>query len=194
MNVLAIIKKSITDLKGYWNIAILASLLMGLLPMTIQYNKTLGLLLVLLFSGALKAGVSKISLLIVNKQKLEFLNIFDGFYMFKNALGVFLLSMVFIALGLICFIVPGIIIMIWLSQSFFILIENPSLEPLEVFKKSKALIKGHEFQFFVLIIIFSLLTVLLILSKLFILSLFISSIQYVVLANFYLNLKGNNND
>lgn len=189
MNLLEIIKKSISDLKGYWSIMLLASLILGVLPITVQYNKTLGLLLLLILSGPLRSGVSKIALLIEQKKEATITHIFEGFKFFKNSLGVFLLSLVFIVGGIIFFIVPGIIIMIWLSQSFFILVENPELEPMEVFKKSKELIKGKELKYFTLLIIFTLITLLLALSKLILLSFLIAPVQYVVFANFYQNLK-----
>ncbi len=189
MNLLEIIKKSILDLKEYWSIAILSSILINLLPITIQYHKTIGLLLVLIFSGALRAGIYKVSLLIVKKEKTTIQNIFDGFKFFKNAMGVFLLSLVFIIGGFLFFIIPGIVIMIWLSQAFFILVENPTLEPMEVFKKSRNLIRGKELNFFLMMLFFTLVTLALVFSKLIFLSFLIAPIQYVSFANFYQNLK-----
>ncbi|ANW97247.1 hypothetical protein AXE80_13515 [Wenyingzhuangia fucanilytica] len=184
-----ILKKSFQDLKGFWSTALLASMPLSLLPVFIQYDKTIGMLLLLLLSGALRAGVSKVTLCIASKQPVKLNYIFDGFNYFKHSLGVFLLSMLFIALGLICFIVPGIIIAIWLSQSFFILVENPNLEPLEIFKLSKEMIKGNEIKLVYLFLIFVLISVVLILLNLVLLTLLIAPIQYVVFANFYNSLK-----
>lgn len=188
MNIIEIVKKSILDLKSYWSIAFLASLFISLLSLSVQYDKTIGLLLLLIFTGPFKSGISKISLDILEKKEISISHIFDGFKIFKNSLGVFLLSTVFIVLGLICFIVPGIIIMIWLSQSFFVLVENPMLEPLEVFKKSREIIKGKEVDYFLLLLFFTLITVLLFFTKLFFIGLLITPIQYVAFANFYKKL------
>lgn len=188
-NIVTIIKKSIKDLNGYWLVVLIPSLLVGLLPTAIQFNKVIGLLLVLLFTGAFKTGLSKICLSLIRKQPVELLDVIYGFKIFKNSLGVFLLSLVFIVLGMFLFIIPGIIIMIWLSQSFFILVENPTLEPLEVFKKSRELIRGKELDYFVLILFFTLITLTLVYTKLFVIGLFVGPIQYVVFANFYSNLK-----
>ncbi|SHH41987.1 DUF975 family protein [Wenyingzhuangia marina] len=184
-----IIKKSIKDLRGYWSMALLASIPLSLLPVSIQYDKNIGMLLLLLFSGAFRAGLSKVTLNIATKQPLKMYLIFDGFTYFKHSLGVFLLSMLFIGLGLICFIIPGILIAIWLSQAFFILVENPSLEPLEIFKKSRELMKGNEIKYLSLFLIFILLSVVLIISNLVLLTLLITPIQYVVFANFYRSIK-----
>lgn len=184
-----IFKKSFQDLKGFWSIALLASLPLNLLPSFFIYDRTIGLLLILLFSGALRVGISKVVLSIVNKQAVHVSYILDGFKNFKNSLGVFLLSMIFIGLGLVCFIIPGIIIFIWLSQAFFILVEHPELEPLEVFKKSKEMMKGHEVHYFIIFLIFTLISLAFVFLNLMFLSLLITPIQYIVFANFYKNIK-----
>ncbi|MDO3694011.1 hypothetical protein QVZ41_03990 [Wenyingzhuangia sp. chi5] len=189
MSTIDILKKSFQDLKGFWSIALLASLPLSLLPGFMVLDKTIGLLLILVLSGPFRVGLSKITLNIVNKQPIKMSYIFDGFTYFKHALGVFLLSMIFIGLGLICFIIPGIVIFIWLSQAFFILVENPSSEPIEVFKISKEMMKGNEIKYLTIFMIFIVISVILILFKLIFISLLIVPIQYIVFANFYNSLK-----
>ena len=189
MNLIHLIKKSILELKGTYGLLLLASLPLSFLPLVIQQNKIVGMLLLLVFSGPLKAGLSKLSLAIVNKQPLQFSYFLDGFNHFKNALGIFLLSLVFIIGGLFLFIVPGIIIAIWLSQSYFILIENPTMEPMDIFKKSKELMKGMEVKYFLTLLIFTIISLVLILGKVPLVSLLIVPIQYVTFANFYQFLK-----
>lgn len=189
MNILHLIKKSVLDLRGYFSILLLASLPLSFLPLVIQENKIIGMLLLLVLSGPLKAGLSKLSLAIVDKQPLKLSFFLEGFTYFKNSLGVFLLSLVFIIGGLFLLIIPGIIVAIWLSQSYFVLAENPTLEPMDVFKKSKELIKGSELQLFLIMLFFTSISLLLILSKLTLVSLLIVPIQYVTLTNFYHFLK-----
>ncbi|NJB81259.1 DUF975 family protein [Wenyingzhuangia aestuarii] len=189
MNILHLIKKSVLDLRGYFSILLLASLPLSFLPLVIQENKIIGMLLLLVLSGPLKAGLSKLSLAIVDKQPLKLSFFLEGFTYFKNSLGVFLLSLVFIIGGLFLLIIPGIIVAIWLSQSYFVLAENPTLEPMDVFKKSKELIKGSELQLFLIMLFFTSISLLLILSKLTLVSLLIVPIQYVTLSNFYNYLK-----
>lgn len=189
-----IIKKSIKDLKGVWGIALISSMLLSLLPMFYLQHKQLGLLVILLFSGALRAGNTKVVLCIATKKFLKINYIIEGFSYFKNTLGVFLLSLVFISLGFLFFILPGIIIAIWLSQSFFVLVENPSLEPMDIFKKSRELIKGYELKYFLIFFLFTVLTLALVFVNLSFLALLLAPIQYVVFANFYIFLKSVNND
>lgn len=184
-----ILKKSFQDLKRFWSIVLLASMPLSLLPSFLIVNKTVGLLLVLIFTGVLRLSLSKVTLFIAQGKIVKISQIFDGFYQFKNSLGVFLLSMVFIAFGLLLLIIPGIIIFIWLSQSFFILAEHPELEPLEVFKKSKELMKGHEVYYFLFFIAFICLSLIFVWIKLPFLSFLLVPLEYTFFANFYLSLK-----
>ena len=191
MDIVQIIKKSFQDLKFFWGVVLLASLPITLLPNIFLIHQTLGLFLILVLSGALRAGLSKICLTVVDKKPINLAFILEGFLYFKNALGVFLLSTVFIVLGLFAFIIPGIVIAILLSQSYFILVENPELEPLEVFKKSRNLIKGFELSYFSLLLLFTSITVLFFLINLPFLSILIVPIEYIVMTNFYKSLKEN---
>lgn len=191
MDIVQIIKKSIKDLKFFWGVVLLASLPVTLLPNIFLINKTLGLFLILVLSGALRVGLSKICLTVVEKKPINLAFILDGFLYFKNALGVFLLSTIFIVLGLFAFIIPGIVIAIFLSQSYFILAENPKIEPLEIFKKSRNLIKGFELQYFLLLLLFTSISVIFFLINLRFLSILIVPIQYIAMTNFYKILKEN---
>lgn len=191
MDILQIIKKSIVDLKIYWGVMLLASLPLALLPSLFAVNKTLALLAILILSGPLKLGLSKISLAIVRKQSVSIQHLFDGFLNFKNALGVFLLSTVFTIIGLFAFIIPGIVIALFLSQSYFLLVDNSENEPLEIFKLSRNLIKGYELKFLTLLLVFISITLLLFFSKLSFLSIALAPIQYISTANFYMYLKEN---
>ncbi|MGY5355299.1 DUF975 family protein [Wenyingzhuangia sp. IMCC45467] len=185
MSNIDILKKSFQDLKNGWSIVFLASMPLTLLPNFLVYNKNLGLLLILIFTGVLRLCLSKVVLAVTDGKTVKMHQIFNGFNQFKNALGVFLLSMVFIAIGLLLFIIPGIIILIWLSQSFFILVEHPEIEPLEVFKKSKELMKGYEFYYFLFFIGFISVSLICIWLKLPFLSFLLLPIEYTFFANFY---------
>jgi len=189
MKFLDLIKKSILDLRGYFSVLLVASIPLSLLPIAIHQNKTLGIFLVLVLSGPLRFSLSKMSLALVRKESIKVTQLFEGFHYFKNSLGVFLLSIVFVLLGLVAFIIPGIIIFIALSQSYFILADDPDLEPMDVFKKSRSIMKGLEVKFFLIIIIFTCASLLLVLTKLTLVSLLLVPIQYVTLANFYENIK-----
>ena len=59
-----------------------------------------------------------------------------------------------IGLGTILFVIPGIIFSLGLSQCDYILAENPDLKIGEVFKKSRAMMKGNKWRLFCLALSF----------------------------------------
>ena len=190
------IYKSIADLKGKWNIAIIIAIVVTMLPGIFNtVNLTAGLLTMLVVSGPLKLSHAIFNLKVIRNQDLSLNVISEGFKNFKSALGVFLLTTIFVVLGCVLFLIPGIIVMIRLSMVYFILSENPELEPLEVLNRSNALMKGKEFQLisklfplFVAILI----GVSLVLTGVTfagILMVPINVILYVALANFYESIK-----
>ncbi len=189
MELALIFKKSVQDLKLTFGMALVASFPVSMASMALGFHKVIGLLLLLVVSGPLRAGYSKICLNIAKGIPVTIKDTFEGFSYFKNALGVFLLSLVFTFLGLIAFIIPGIVILILLSQSFFVLVENPTLEPLEVFKVSRDLMRGYELKYLSLLLIFVAIAMLLFVTKFMFLGFLIAPIQYVVFANFYKELK-----
>jgi len=185
MSNLTILKRTIKDFKRSWSVALIASLPLNLLPSVFIFDKTVGLLFFLILSGPLRTILSRTTLLITQQKLIKKEEIFSGFISFKNALGVFLLSLVFIVLGGLLFIVPGIIIAIWLSQSFFIMVQYPSLEPMEVFKKSKEMMKGNELKYINLFLLFFSFSVIILYFNLLFLSILIAPIQYIAFAHFY---------
>lgn len=185
MSNLTILKRTIKDFKRSWSVALIASLPLNLLPSVFIFDKTVGLLFFLILSGPLRTILSRTTLLITQQKLIKTEEIFSGFISFKNALGVFLLSLVFIVLGGLLFIVPGIIIAIWLSQSFFIMVQYPSLEPMEVFKKSKEMMKGNELKYINLFLLFFSFSVIILYFNLLFLSILIAPIQYIAFAHFY---------
>ncbi|MCK9536982.1 MAG: DUF975 family protein [Bacilli bacterium] len=88
---------------------------------------------------------------LIKNKKFEFNNVFVGFKDLNHALkaiGVHLLTLLIISLGLILFIVPGIIFALQYSQAIFILTENKEMTVGEAMKESKRIMDGHKIEFF----------------------------------------------
>lgn len=64
-------------------------------------------------------------------------------------LAVTILSRFLIALGIICFFIPGIIIALGLAMTSYLAVDT-DLGPIEVMKKSWEMMKGYKWNFFVL--------------------------------------------
>lgn len=64
-------------------------------------------------------------------------------------LSIYLLAMLSVFFGLICFIIPGIIIAFGCAMMFMVYIDNPEFSETECIRKSKELMKGYKFDFWV---------------------------------------------
>ncbi len=63
--------------------------------------------------------------------------------------GVGLLTSIIVSVGLVLFVIPGIIFSLMLSQASYIMIENPQLSVVEALKRSKAMMHGYKMDYLV---------------------------------------------
>jgi uncharacterized membrane protein len=127
-------------LEGRWGLAIgacLISILIGRFPA-----------LNIIIAGPLAVGMAEFSLKYSRRQKAELSDIFNGFNYFWNGLLAYLLILIFVVLWSLLLIIPGIIAAISYSQTFFLLSENPSMDPMAAIDKSKALMNGYKWKYF----------------------------------------------
>jgi len=186
---LALMRQARQQLGPYWALAVGITFLYSLITgMPTQINESL-FLLVLLISGPMQLGFAIFSLNVARQNNPQLSNLFDGFQSFGNVL----LSYLFIALatlaGLILLVVPGIIVALGLSMTYYILAEDRSLTATEALKKSWEMMDGHKMRLFGLVLRFIpwyLLTI----FTLFIGLLFVFPWQNVAFANFYEEIKG----
>ena len=179
------------QLSPYWALAVGITFLYSLITgMPTQIHESL-FFLVLLILGPMQLGFAIFSLNVARQNNPQLSNLFDGFQSFGNVL----LSYIFIALatlaGLFLLVVPGIIVALGLSMTYFILAENRSLTATEALKKSWELMDGHKMRLFGLVLRFIpwyLLTI----FTLFIGMLFVLPWQNVAFANFYEEIKSAN--
>ena len=95
-------------------------------------------------------GYESYYLKISRKEQTDFKELFSKTKLFGNALIITFLVDFLKTIGLLLFIVPGIIISLVYSQVYFIKLDNPELGITEVLKKSRLLMKGHKMDYFVL--------------------------------------------
>jgi uncharacterized membrane protein len=180
------------SLKGKWLLAIGTFLIYFLIYMGASLIPYAGQLLAILIAGPLAVGAAFFSLKITRDQEAK---TDDLFFSFNNNLGnsilAYLLLTIFVTIGIFLLIIPGIIVAFALSQTFFILAENPSMDSYSAVVKSKDMMKGYKWQYF---------KISLRLMLLFFLCLFTFGIgflwwwpyQNVVLAKFYEEVKAAN--
>ena len=100
-----------------------------------------------------------IALKIIRNKSVEVGLLFEGFKNFGSALGLLVLTAIAVFVGLIFFIIPGIILALGLSQVFYILADNPNMPIIDVMKKSYEMMKGYKTKYFLLGVVFALLSI-----------------------------------
>lgn len=133
-------------LSGRWDIAVPGYLVLILVNAVGSFIPFLSLLI----AGPLAVGVAIFSLNFARDENPKINNIFDGFQNFGKAIGAYLLMILGIMIGFLLLIVPGFILAIGLSQTFFILADDPDIGIMDALQKSWSMMDGHKFDLFVL--------------------------------------------
>lgn len=144
-------------------------------------------ILSLLISAPLTLGISSFFLNLVRGNEVRVEQIFDGFKNFVPSLIMTILITLAVGFGLVLFIIPGIIIAIGFSMSYFILADNPKMDAVSALKASWEMMKGYKVDYFV----FSLLSILLFILGLlafFVGIFYVLPIIYAASALFYVNI------
>ena len=124
----------------------------------------------------------------IEDETVTYEELFSKINMCFSYLAISLLVGLFTALWSLLLIIPGIIAAINYSLVYFVKLDNPELGALEVLRKSKEMMNGHKWDFFVLILSFLGWAILGIFT-LGILYLWLVPYIQVTYANFYNSLK-----
>ena len=65
-----------------------------------------------------------------------------------------LLTSIIVGLGFIALIVPGVILLLGYSQTTLLLADNPDMTAVEAMRESRLLMRGHRWEFFLLVFSF----------------------------------------
>lgn len=118
------------QLKGKWGLAvggffvagILIPFIINLISRLVSHSVILSIIMCLIsiiIDVTIGVGLCRFSLNYADENKEpEFADIFSGFQIVLKAVGLYILMMIIVMIGLIVFIVPGIILIYMFSQSF----------------------------------------------------------------------------
>lgn len=137
---------------------IIASLIISLAQGFAGQIPCVGPIAALIVQGPLYLGLAMFMLKAVRKQNPDIGEIFNGFKNFKEALVACLLMVLFTLLGFIALIVPGIILTLRYSMTYYIMTDQ-NLSGWESMKASNELVKGYTAQVFVLFLLIGLLQI-----------------------------------
>ena len=150
MELLELMRSSRDQLKPYWLMASLVCIIYGVLVGLPSELNTYGELLSFLLAGPLQLGMCIYFLNIVKQQTPSVEKLIDGFKPLAKVLLAYLIITIGTLLGLILLIIPGIIISLGLSMTFYILAEYPEYSVEEALKKSWELTDGYKGELFIL--------------------------------------------
>lgn len=162
----AVLKRNAKDqLRGKWGLAIAAFIISAIIPCIIsiigsvaESNAiiTIGIIVAVIITGPLMYGLCTFILNMVRGNDASISDIFAGFNgeVFIKALIIMILTGIAISIGYMILIVPGIILALMFSQSFFILVDNNDMSAIDCMKASCALMKDNKMYLFVLMLSF----------------------------------------
>ncbi|WP_196001419.1 YciC family protein [Clostridium sp. 1001271B_151109_B4] len=190
------------QLRGKWAVAIGTVLVANILidsDVMYKVSEKFGLfglsvscsLISLFLGGVLSVGLCKFLLdMATKREEPRFETLFSQFNIYLKTLGLNILITLAVCIGTILFIVPGIIVGLMFSQSYYILCEDPSKSITQCIKESVDMMNGHKWDLFYLELTFIgwwLLTAI----TIGIAGLWVSPYVKVTEANFYLSIKNN---
>ena len=94
------------------------------------------------------AGFGLYALRLVRGQNGEMGNLLDGFGQFYRVIMVYLLKTLFIALGTICFIIPGIRLAYGYRLANYLLWDHPDWTPMQCLRNSRLMMNGRRWTVF----------------------------------------------
>jgi uncharacterized membrane protein len=142
-------------LRGKWGLSIAAFVVYLLISSALSgvYPKASGLIS-LIITGPFTLGLSMFFLEIVRGATPPFSRVFEGFQRFPTAMGAYVLMVVFIVLWSLLLIVPGIIAALSYSMTWYILVDDDRVGPMEAIRRSKEMMDGHKGRLFLLLLRF----------------------------------------
>ena len=190
------------QLRGKWAVAIATVLVANILidsDVMYKVSEKFGLiglsiscsLISLFLGGVISVGLCKFLLdMTTKREEPRFETLFSQFNIYLKTLGLNILLTLSVGIGTILFIVPGIIVGLMFSQSYYILSEDPSKSITQCIKESVDMMNGHKWDLFYLELTFIgwwLLTAI----TVGIAGLWVAPYVKVTETNFYLSIKNN---
>ena len=150
MDLLVLIQKTRDQLLSHWLLSIFVCVVYSMLIAIPSELNSFGEILSLLIAGPLQLGLCIYFLKISRENKSSFYDLFGGFKPLINILLVFIIVNGLTIIGFIFFIIPGIIISLGFSMSYYIIAEKPEMQVIEVLEKSWKMMDGKKTELFML--------------------------------------------
>ena len=161
MNRVEIKEKAKASLKGkygdaiallfiYLGISFAGGFILGFLGLDETTMELASNIVAIILSALFEFGMLSYFLKVSRNEPVTYKELFSKTNMFWPYIAISLLTSIFIILWSFLFIIPGIIASISYSLIYFIKLDNPELSASEVISKSKEMMNGHKWDYFVL--------------------------------------------
>ena len=134
------------SLSGNWGIAALGTLIYGFISVAAGIVPVVG---PFLLAGPLAVGMATFVIRISRERDADIENIFNGFKQFAQAFIAYFLGAIAILAGFILLVIPGIILMIGLSQTYYVMADKPNISGVDALRESWDLMDGHKLDYFI---------------------------------------------
>lgn len=104
----------------------------------------------LLVTGSFTIGYTMYCLSLFRGERAHVGQIFYGFEIFFKALGLFVVTSIFIVLWTLLFIIPGIVAAYRYSMAFYIMADHPEYGIMQCINESKKMTQGNKMKIFLL--------------------------------------------
>lgn len=139
-----IMQEAKEDMTGRWGLGVATYIVYFLVAAIVSFIP-FGSILV---SGPFAVGLAIFGLKLARREQAEVGNVFDGFKQFGDAIGASILMGLGVGLGFLLLIVPGVILALGWSMTYYIIAENPNLGPVDAMKRSWELMDGYKADYF----------------------------------------------
>jgi len=148
MHLIALMEDTRLKLKPFLPLSVVVCLVYGILVGVPSELNSYGEWFSILVAGPLQLGLCIYFLKISNGIDPSFFDLFKGFKPLLNVLFVFIIINVLTLLGFLFLIVPGIIISLGFSMTYYIIAEQPEISINEALELSWKMMDGNKMELF----------------------------------------------
>ena len=135
------------DLAPHWGLGVLVAfvyvLIIGVPSSIFPDGKGI---VSLVLAGPLAVGVAYFSFAVIRGEMPHFFQLFEGFNVFGKSFLANLCYTILVIVGFVLLIIPGIIVGLALSMTFFVMADRPELSFSECLNESWSLTSGYRFK------------------------------------------------
>lgn len=145
---LTLMRESRIQLAPHWGLGVLLVFILSLIVGSpgIVFP-SIGEMVSLVLSGPFALGMCLFSISVIKGETPHFSQLFDGFQSFGKSFLAYLCFAILFLVGIVLFIIPGIVVAMGLSMTFYIMADRPELSFSECLNESWKITDGYRLKY-----------------------------------------------